>query len=88
MDMKMVDMEDQRDDRKQLPVVPGVPPRHETHAANKYPNRAMRRRVARSVGVFKRRGAWAYINTGRSKNKPIVKHNMGGLYDDVEPVNE
>lgn len=88
MDMKMVDTEDQREDRKQLPVVPGVPPRLEARAANKYPNRATRRKVAKSVGVFKRRGAWAYINTGRSKNKSIVKHNTGGLYDDVEPIDE
>lgn len=78
MDMKMIDTEGQREDRKELPVVPDIPPALEVRAANKYPNRATRRKVAKSVGVFKRRGAWAYINTGRSKNKPIVRNNTGG----------
>ena len=75
MDMKMVDTEDQREDRKIMPALPGIPPKLERRAANKYPNRATRRKVAKRAGVFKHKGAWRYVNEGRPKNKSTRKRD-------------
>lgn len=69
MDNKMIDNEEQREDRKHLPDEDvkgeGTP--------RTFPNRQQRRMIAKRRGVFKRPGAWPYINTGAMKNKPNVK---------------
>ncbi len=64
MDMRMVDNEDQRDDRK-VQAGGGKP------EMTRLPNRRQRRLIAKRRGVFKHPGAWPYINNGAKKNQPI-----------------
>ena len=70
MDNKMIDNEDRRSKRKKINLTPEQLREVE---ANRYPNRRTRRMVAKRRGIFKRQGAWGYVNEGRPKNKSIRK---------------
>lgn len=78
-DMRMIDNEEQRDDRKKMPKVKAgdtvqagqevdVSGMLDQPDAHRYPNRRQRRLIARKRGVFKHPGAWPYINEGAKKN--------------------
>ena len=69
MDNKMIDTEDQRDDRKMLHTEMPTETKH-SHAL---PNRKMRRRIAKQRGIFKHPRAWGYVNGRGDGNKPYVK---------------
>lgn len=70
MDSRMVDNEDQRQDRKEIPESPTLSGNHENmERSRQLPNRAERRRIAKRRGVFKHQGLWPYINKRASNDK-------------------
>jgi len=64
MDMKMVDTEDQREDRKDV-----------DHTHSHSLNRKQRREIAKKNHVFKRKGLWGYISKAHNKRNKTDEHN-------------
>lgn len=60
---KMIDTDERRDDRVALPK--------DDAQRGPLPNRKMRRKIAKDLHVFKRPGAWRYVNEGRRVNQPL-----------------
>lgn len=71
MDMRMVDNEDQREDRKQQAGSDAKP------EMRRLPNRRERRMIAKRRGIFKKPGLWGYVNTRVSD-----KHNGDHEHED------
>lgn len=66
-DMKMVDDENKRDNRKiQAKLMDG-------YDHNNHPNRSQRRRVAKKRGVFARAGLWSKLNEGYTNKQTYRK---------------
>ena len=65
---KLIDTNKRREERTELA---------EKKEAPVLPNRAQRRAMAKRRGVFKRPGAWGYINTGAKHNVPERKDRDG-----------
>lgn len=70
MDSKMVDTEENREDRKimqkevqglTIPTLPSSPESEMVRNAS-LPNRKKRRAQAKRLGVFKHKGAWLYVS--------------------------
>lgn len=66
-DMKMVDNEDHREDRKiQAKTEAG-------YDYNRFPNRKERRNIAKKRGVFGHEGLWPHVNGGKSNRQTVER---------------